>query len=172
MSVRINIPLIRWRVAELTERCGRIPLFLCLLPCVLVIFWLSVMVPSTAAQYKTLSDIHAQLKKMLPVERLHPDLKTHVTTSEYQQVNILFDQLQEHHLRIRASQYQRDEKAGAESLVLDIPAEGEYLPLVDTLWQLQESLPIDIENITLQRTAPQGTSLAITLRIRLRKEGQ
>ncbi|PKB91353.1 hypothetical protein A8A01_01110 [Ewingella americana] len=165
-----KIAALRWQIATFVARVGRIPLLLSCLPCGLLAFWLTVMVPQTSFQRENLEQLQAQLRMPLPLDSRQPELQNRVSQSEYQQVGLVFDKLIESGLKVEASRYQL-EKAGEKSaLQLDIPLQGEYLPLVEALETLSRTMPLSIEQITLRRLASTQSQLNVTLQLRLLKE--
>lgn len=162
--------VLRWQIATLVGRMGRVPLLLSCVPCGLLAFWLMVMVPQTSQQQANLEQIQAQLRRPLPLDSQQPALQSRVSQSEYQQVGLIFDRLKQSGLQVEASRYQVEKSGEQTSLRLDIPLQGEYLPLVDALEALSRTLPLSIEQITLRRAAVTESQLNVTLQLRLRKE--
>ncbi|WP_292989625.1 hypothetical protein [Pantoea sp.] len=160
---------LRWRAAILSGRTGRLPLLLSTLPCGLLAFWLGVQIPHTTAQQESLTKIQSQLRVQVPLDSQQPALESHITPSEYQLVGLVFDRLSQGGLRVEASRYQLDENAARPALLLDIPLQGEYLPLVESLEALARTLPLEIEQITLKRASPLESQLSVTVRLRLLK---
>lgn len=159
-----------WRAAILFSRTGRLPLLLILLSGGLLTFWLGVQLPHTMAQQESLAKIQSQLRIRLPLDSQLPALESHITPGEYQQVGLIFDRLSQNGLRVEASRYQLDKDATGSSLLLDIPLQGAYLPLIESLEALARTLPLKIEQITLSRASPMESQLRVTLRLRLLKE--
>lgn len=170
MPLKSKSAALRWQAATLAGRIGRLPLLLCALPCGLFAFWLAVMVPQTSAQRENLNKIQSQLNIPLPLDSQQPELKSYVSPGEYQQVGMVFARLRQSGLKVEASRYQLETNTGKPALQLDIPLQGEYLPLVDALEALSRTMPLDIEHITLQRTRPAESRLSVTLQLRLIKE--
>lgn len=160
---------LRWRIATIAGRIGRTSLLLSVLPCGLLAFWLGVMIPQTHAQQKNLAKIQSQLRISLPLDSQQPALENQVTPSEYQLVGLVFDRLTQNGLQVEASRYQLDSNAAQPALLLDIPLQGEYMPLVEALEALARTLPLDIEQITLHRTSPTENQLSVALRLRVLK---
>jgi len=160
---------LRWRAATLSGRIGRIPLLLSTLPCGLLAFWLGVQIPHATTQQERLTKIQSQLRIQLPLDSQQSALQSHITPSEYQLVSLVFDRLSHGGLRIEASRYQLDNNAAKPALLLDIPLQGEYLPLVESLEALARTLPLEIEQITLKRASPMESQLSVTVRLRLLK---
>lgn len=160
---------LRWRTATQAGRFGKVPLLLCCLPCGLFAFWLGMMVPQTSAQRENLEHIQAQLRTPLPMDSQQPELQSRVSQSEYQQVALIFDQLNQRGLKVEASRYQLEQDGEQSSLRLEIPLQGEYLPLVESLEALSRTLPLSIEQITLRRAAEAQSKLNVTLQLRLIK---
>lgn len=169
MQLKDRGAALRWRAAMLYGRIGRIPLLLTTLPFGLLAFWLGVQVPHTTAQQASLAHIQSQLRIRLPMDNQQPALESRVTPGEYQLVGMVFDRLSQAGLKIEASRYQLDNNAAKPSLLLDIPLQGEYLPLVESLEALARTLPLEIEQVTLNRPSPLDNQLSVTLRLRLIK---
>jgi hypothetical protein len=171
MTRRIRRDALRWQLATLTERTGKLPLLATLLPVGLLTFWLSGLVPETASKQETLEQMQAQLRVPLPFSSQQPELQQQIDQSEYQQVRQIFDLLKSNGLRVEASRYDLERQGAQQTLRLDIPLQGEYLPLVETLEQLSRMLPLQIEQIALRRNDPMQNQLSATLQLRLLKEG-
>lgn len=131
--------------------------------------WQSERLPHTTAQQESLAKIQSQLRVQVPLDSQQPALESHITPSEYQLVGLVFDRLSQGGLRVEASRYQLDENAARPALLLDIPLQGEYLPLVESLEALARTLPLEIEQITLKRASPLESQLSVTVRLRLLK---
>ena len=172
MNLEDKCSALRWRAALFAGRTGRLPLLLSTIPCGIFAFWLGVMVPHTGARQESLEKIQSQLRIPLPLDNQQPALQSRVSPSEYQQVRLVFDRLNQNGLRVEASRYQLEENAKKPALLLDIPLQGKYLPLVEALESLARTMPLDIDQITLRRTAPVEDLLNVTLRLRLQKDKQ
>ncbi|WP_455871768.1 hypothetical protein [Serratia proteamaculans] len=170
MSLEDKSAALRWQAATLVERVGRIPLLLSCLPCGLFAFWLGVMVPQTSTQRENLEQIQAQLRRPLPLDSQQPELQSRVSQSEYQQVGLIFDKLNQNGMKVEASRYQLEKNGEKPALQLDIPLQGEYLPLVEALEALSRTMPLSIEQLTLRRSAATESQLNVTLQLRLLKE--
>nr|WP_159466093.1 hypothetical protein [Scandinavium goeteborgense] len=161
---------LRWRAAALFGQTGRVALLPGILACGLFTFWMGSMVPQGYQQRANLAQIEARLKTPLPLDNQQPALQSRVSQSEYQLVGLVFDRLQQSGLRIEASRYQLEKDGEKPVLRLDIPLQGEYLPLVDALEALSRTLPLRIDQISLRRSGPTKSLLNVTLQLRLLKE--
>lgn len=169
MHLKDRSAALRWRAAIVAGRIGRLSLLLSALPCGLLALWLGVMVPQTHAEQENLARIQSKLRVSLPMDSHQPALENHVTPSEYQLVGLVFDRLSQSGLQVEASRYQLDSNATKPALLLDIPLQGEYMPLVESLEALARTLPLDIEQITLHRASPTENQLSVALRLRMLK---
>ena len=171
MARRIRREALRWQIAAIVERTGKLPLLATLLPVGLLTFWLSGLVPETASKQEALKEMQTQLRTPLPFSSQQPELQQQIDQSEYQQVRQIFELLKSNGLLVEASRYSLEKQGAQQTLLLDIPLQGEYLPLVDTLEQLSRILPLQIEQIALRRNDPMQNPLSATLQLRLQKEG-
>lgn len=170
MTLKAWIEIARWQTATISGRTGRAPLLLATFPLCLLLAWLLGVEPHTAALREQLARLERQLHTPMPLEQQQPDLEARVSVSEYQQVRIVFGQLQKNGLKVEASRYQLDDINGQPSLLLNIPLRGEYLSLMEALETLSRTLPVQIETLTLQRSTPLENQLSIALQLRLLKE--
>jgi hypothetical protein len=170
MKPRDKRGAIRWQTAEITGRVGTLPLLLTTLPIGLLALWLGVIAPESTARQQHLTQLQQQLRVALPFDKQQPDLQSRVSLSEYQQVRLVFEQLEKHGLKVESSRYQLGNKGEDAGLQLDIPLRGEYLPLMEALEKLSRTLPLQIKQITLRRSAPTESQLSVALQIRLLQE--
>lgn len=170
MKLSVNSDLLRWRLAQLTDRIGKVPLALSALPVCLLAVWLGVSLPQTAQQREQLAELQHELRDALPLDQQQPALQQQISLNEYQQVQLIFEQLQKNQLVVESSRYQLEQQGERKVLRLDIPLKGEYLPLVQTLDNLSRTLSLHIDQLSLQRASPSTSQLKITLRLRLQKE--
>jgi hypothetical protein len=161
---------LRWRAMGLVERIGKVALLPGVLACGLFAFWAGSMVPQSHRQQESLTQTASRLKIPLPLDHQQPALQSRVSQSEYQLVGLVFDRLQQSGLRVEASRYQLDKNGNKPALRLDIPLQGEYLPLVEALEALSRTLPLRIDQITLRRSGPAESQLNVSLQLRLLKE--
>lgn len=172
MRLSINSEFARWQIAIVTGKIGKISLLISVVPFCLLVVWLSIFAPQTALQKEELSRAQSQLQPLQLLNSQKTNLKDQVTVSEYQQIRLIFEQLQKNNLRIEASRYQLVKQDSAQTLLLNIPLQGEYLPLAEALEMLCRMLPLQIEQITLQRSSPLVSRLNVSLLLRLKKETQ
>ncbi|MGU3524773.1 hypothetical protein ACLBW2_16905 [Enterobacteriaceae bacterium C23F] len=170
MRRKNNVAALRWQAAVLVGRTGKIPLLLGCLPCGLLAFWLSSMAPQSDVQREHLETLEARLALPLPKIEGQPEPHSSLSQSEYQMAGLVFDKLQQSGLQVEASRYQRENGREGAALRLDIPLKGEYLPLVEALESLSRTLPLQIGQITLRRSALVETQLDVTLQLYLHKE--
>ena len=168
---RDNFAALRWRLALLIEQTGKAPLLLCALPCCLLIVWLGILAPETARQSRQLIALQQRLQTPLPIDVQQPELKNQISSSEYQQVRQIFALFRQHKLQVESSRYRTDRLDNQPSLLLEIPLEGSYLSLMNALDAIHQALPVQIEHLTLQRSAPDASKLTIALKLRLLPEG-
>jgi hypothetical protein len=172
MKLTVNSGLLHWRLAQLVERTGKVPLMLAMLPCCLLAFWLSVSMPQTSQQQQEVIMLRQQLHDTLPLDQQQPALQNQLSLNQYQQVRLVFEQLQKNNLLVESSRYQLEQQGENKILRLDIPLKGEYLPLVQALDTLSRTLPIYIDQLSMQRPTPATSQLKITLRLRLQQEAR
>lgn len=159
-----------WRLAQFSDRIGKVPLALSALPVCLLAVWLGISLPQSAQQRAQLDALRHELRDALPLDQQQPALQQHISLNEYQQVQLIFEMLQKNNLVVESSRYQLEQQGGRTVLRLDIPMKGEYLPLVQTLDKLSRTLPLHIDQLSLQRASPVTGQLKITLRLRLQQE--
>lgn len=170
MRRKNNVAALRWQAAVLVGRTGKIPLLLACLPYGLLALWLGSMAPQSEVQRQHLATLEARLALPLPLSDRQPEQPSHMSQSEYQMVGLVFDKLQQNGLRVETSRYQRENTREGAALRLDVPLKGEYLPLVEALESLSRTLPLQIGQINLRRSALVETQLDVTLQLHLRKE--
>lgn len=170
MKLSVDRDLWYWRLAQLTDRIGKVPLALSTLPVCLLVVWLGISLPHSAQQQAQLDELQHALRDTLPLDQQQPALQQQISLNEYQQVQLIFEKLKKNNLVVESSRYQLEQQGERKVLRLDIPMKGEYLPLVQTLDTLSRTLPLHIDQLSLQRTSPATDLLKITLRLRLQKE--
>lgn len=170
MKLSVDRDLWYWRLAQLTDRIGKVPLALSALPVCLLVVWLGMSLPHSAQLQTQLDELQHALRDALPLDQWQPALQQQISLNEYQQVQLIFEQLKKNNLVVESSRYQLEQQGERKVLRLDIPMKGEYLPLVQTLDNLSRTLPLHIDQLSLQRASPATDQLKITLRLRLQKE--
>ena len=165
----LNSMALRWRAIQLAEQMGRIPLAISALPICLLGLWLGCIAPQTQQQQAELVALQQQLRPALPLAQ-QPALQQALSPHSWQQVKMIFDQLEHQQLQVETSRYQLiKQQDGAEILQLDIPLKGEYMPLMQVLESLSRSLPLQIVHLDLKRPSPRVARLSATLQLQLKK---
>ncbi|AOT41833.1 hypothetical protein [Enterobacter ludwigii] len=170
MRLQNKPAVLRWQAAWLAGRIGTVPLVLAGLPAGLLVLWLGAIRPHTVQLQENLVRLQAQLHTALPLDKQQPELQSHVSLGEYQQVRLIFEQFRNRGMQVDASRYQLEKDDGKTALRLDIPLRGEYLPLMDALETLGRTLPLRIEQLSLRRAGPSESQLSATVQLRLLKE--
>ncbi|MBE5254497.1 hypothetical protein [Mixta mediterraneensis] len=161
---------LRWRAAQLVEQTGKLPLMLSILPLGLLGIWLGITSPQLVQQQAELATLQQQLRPLPLLES--PVSGQKLSQNEHQQVSLIFELLDKPPLRVEASRYQVIQQGDNAVLQLDIPLTGPYLPLMQALETLSRTLPLQIEQLTMQRPSPQADMLNVTLRLHLQQEAK
>ncbi|QNQ19252.1 hypothetical protein HF650_05530 [Kosakonia sp. SMBL-WEM22] len=173
MRFFLSLPYLRWSLASLIEKTGRMPLLAALFPLLIVGYWQCALAPENRQLLGENAQLELQLDKPLAIS---PQLKNSAVAlqrtlndTEYQQVKAVFDIFQQNHLQVDGSRYQfgKNGKEHQRALALTIPLQGEWNNLTRSLITMSKSLIFHVDRLAISRASPESAHLLITLQLTL-----
>lgn len=173
MRFSLSLPWLRWSLASLVEKTGRVPLLAALVPLLMVGYWQCALAPENRLLLSENAQLELQLDKPLALSP-QPDnsaalLQRTLNDTEYQQVKAVFDIFQQNHLQVDGSRYQfgKNGKGRQRALALTIPLQGEWKNLTRSLITMSKSLIFHVDRLAISRASPESGHLLITLQLTL-----
>lgn len=168
--MRLSLSYIQWGLSCLLEKTGKKTLVVLLVPVALLGYQQIYMQPDITRLRDDNRTLQHQLKKPLPVfANDKVQLQNALNETEYQQVKTLFDILQQNNLQVEGSHYQfsTEEKTRQRKLSLDIPLQGKWAGLTQSLSKLRNSLIFNVDKLSVTRANPDDERLQFTLQLTL-----